>query len=70
MTELAHLGVCEAATLLRARTVSASELTAACLARIRERDGVHSRRGSGIDQRLGAGLRGRRRRGARAADSG
>jgi aspartyl-tRNA(Asn)/glutamyl-tRNA(Gln) amidotransferase subunit A len=45
VTELAHLGVCEAAALLGARTVSASELTAACLARIRERDGVHSHDG-------------------------
>jgi aspartyl-tRNA(Asn)/glutamyl-tRNA(Gln) amidotransferase subunit A len=41
----ADLGVVEAAALLNERTLSAAELTGACLARIRERDGVHSHEG-------------------------
>lgn len=45
MGDLTRLGVGEATTLLRQRSVSASELTAACLARIRECDGAHSHAG-------------------------
>jgi aspartyl-tRNA(Asn)/glutamyl-tRNA(Gln) amidotransferase subunit A len=42
VTNPADLGVADAQRLLRARELSASELTEACLARIRERDGEHS----------------------------
>jgi aspartyl-tRNA(Asn)/glutamyl-tRNA(Gln) amidotransferase subunit A len=45
VSDLTRLGVGDAATLLRRRSISASELTAACLARIRESDGVHSHDG-------------------------
>ena len=45
MTDLVRLGVREASALLAGREVSASELTAALLARIREVDGVHSHAG-------------------------
>ena len=45
MTDLVRLGVREASALLARREVSASELTAALLARIREVDGVHSHEG-------------------------
>lgn len=45
MTDPAELGVVEACTRLRARQLSARELTEACLARIRERDGTHSHEG-------------------------
>jgi aspartyl-tRNA(Asn)/glutamyl-tRNA(Gln) amidotransferase subunit A len=45
MGELADLGVVDAATLIARREISASELTAACLARIREIDGVHTHDG-------------------------
>ena len=68
VTQLTRLGVCEAAALLAQRSVSSSELVAACLARIRERDGAHSHDGrSGVGQCLGARLRGGsgRGRGAR-----
>jgi aspartyl-tRNA(Asn)/glutamyl-tRNA(Gln) amidotransferase subunit A len=41
----ADLGVVEAVALLSERTLSAAELTSACLARVRERDGVHSHEG-------------------------
>jgi aspartyl-tRNA(Asn)/glutamyl-tRNA(Gln) amidotransferase subunit A len=41
----ADLGVVEAMALLAGRKLSATELTSACLARIRERDGVHSHEG-------------------------
>jgi aspartyl-tRNA(Asn)/glutamyl-tRNA(Gln) amidotransferase subunit A len=44
-TDPADLGVVEAVTLLQARQLSARELTEACLARIRERDGTHSHEG-------------------------
>ena len=43
--DAADLGVVEAAALLAERKLSASELTRACLARIRERDGTHSHEG-------------------------
>ena len=42
MTNPADLGVVEASAALAARTLSSRELTEACLARIRERDGTHS----------------------------
>jgi aspartyl-tRNA(Asn)/glutamyl-tRNA(Gln) amidotransferase subunit A len=45
MSDLTRLGVCEAAELLTQRKVSSAELTAACLTRIRETDGVHSHDG-------------------------
>ena len=45
MSDAADLGVEDAARALRARTLSSSELVDACLARIRERDGVHSHDG-------------------------
>ena len=45
MSDLADLGVGDAAALLASRDASASELTAACLARIRARDGAHSHDG-------------------------
>lgn len=45
MSDLTRLGVRDVAEALRARTVSASELTAAHLARIREHDGIHSHDG-------------------------
>ena len=45
MTDAADLGVTEAATALRKRNLSSRELVEACLARIRERDGVHSHDG-------------------------
>jgi aspartyl-tRNA(Asn)/glutamyl-tRNA(Gln) amidotransferase subunit A len=41
-TNPADLSVVEAAKLLRARTLSSSELVEACLRRIEERDGAHS----------------------------
>ena len=44
-SDLTRLGVGDAATLLAERRISASELTAACLARIRDVDGVHSHEG-------------------------
>jgi aspartyl-tRNA(Asn)/glutamyl-tRNA(Gln) amidotransferase subunit A len=44
-TDPADLGVVEAAALLAERALSATELTGACLARIRERDGSHSHEG-------------------------
>ena len=43
--DLTRLGVGDAAMLLAQRSVSASELTNACLARIRECDGAHSHDG-------------------------
>src|SRR5215831_17202202 len=45
MQDAADLGVVEAATLLAKRSLSARELAEACLARIRDRDGVHSHDG-------------------------
>jgi aspartyl-tRNA(Asn)/glutamyl-tRNA(Gln) amidotransferase subunit A len=45
VTDLARLGVVEAAVLLAQRNVSATELTSALLDRIREVDGVHSHDG-------------------------
>ena len=45
MTDPADLGVADAGALLRQRAISARELAAACLARIRERDGTHSHEG-------------------------
>ncbi|HXR11954.1 MAG TPA: amidase family protein, partial [Gaiellaceae bacterium] len=45
MTEPADLGVVDAAELLARRALSSLELVEACLARIRERDGVHSHDG-------------------------
>jgi len=44
-TDPADLGVLDAAELLAARALSSRELVEACLARIRESDGVHSRDG-------------------------
>jgi aspartyl-tRNA(Asn)/glutamyl-tRNA(Gln) amidotransferase subunit A len=45
VTDPADLGVVEAAALLGRRGMSSSELTHACLHRIRERDGTHSHEG-------------------------
>ncbi len=45
MDEAADLGVLEASRLLAGRSLSAVELTDACLARIAERDGAHSHDG-------------------------
>ena len=45
MEHLTRLGVGEASSLLARRSVSSSELVAACLARIRQRDGAHSHDG-------------------------
>ena len=45
MSDPADLGVVEAAGLLARRELSSSELVGACLARIRDRDGVHSHDG-------------------------
>ena len=45
MDELSRLGVCDASAALARRALSASELTAACLARIRDFDGAHSHDG-------------------------
>ena len=45
MTEPADLGVQDAAAALRKRALSSRELVDACLARIRERDGIHSHDG-------------------------
>ena len=45
MDEAAELGVLEASRLLARRSLSAAELTEACLARICERDGTHSHDG-------------------------
>jgi aspartyl-tRNA(Asn)/glutamyl-tRNA(Gln) amidotransferase subunit A len=45
VSDPADLGVLEAAAVLQARTLSSRELVDACLARIRERDGVHSHDG-------------------------
>jgi aspartyl-tRNA(Asn)/glutamyl-tRNA(Gln) amidotransferase subunit A len=42
VSDPADLGVVEASALLAARELSSVELTEACLARIRERDGTHS----------------------------
>ena len=44
-SDAADLGVVEAAALLAAGRLSSTELTSACLARIRERDGAHSHEG-------------------------
>jgi len=44
-TDPADLGVVEASGLLAERQLSATELTSACLARIREHDGAHSHEG-------------------------
>ena len=45
VSDAADLGVEDAAVALHARTLSSRELVEACLARIRERDGVHSHDG-------------------------
>jgi aspartyl-tRNA(Asn)/glutamyl-tRNA(Gln) amidotransferase subunit A len=45
VTDAADLGVEDAAVALHTRTLSSRELVEACLARIRERDGVHSHDG-------------------------
>lgn len=45
MSDPADLGMVEARALLAERRLSSSELVAACLARIRERDGTHSHEG-------------------------
>jgi aspartyl-tRNA(Asn)/glutamyl-tRNA(Gln) amidotransferase subunit A len=45
VSDPADLGVCEAAAALGGRALSSRELTDACLARIRERDGQHSHDG-------------------------
>jgi aspartyl-tRNA(Asn)/glutamyl-tRNA(Gln) amidotransferase subunit A len=45
LTDPADLGVVEASGLLQRKELSARELAAACLARIRERDGTHSHEG-------------------------
>jgi aspartyl-tRNA(Asn)/glutamyl-tRNA(Gln) amidotransferase subunit A len=45
LVEPADLGVLDAAAALAARELSSRELTEACLARIRERDGTHSHEG-------------------------
>jgi aspartyl-tRNA(Asn)/glutamyl-tRNA(Gln) amidotransferase subunit A len=45
VSDPADLGVCEAAEALAGRALSSRELTEACLARIRERDGTHSHDG-------------------------
>ena len=45
VTDLASLGVVDAAAMLGGRKASSSELTAACLDRIREVDGTHSHEG-------------------------
>jgi aspartyl-tRNA(Asn)/glutamyl-tRNA(Gln) amidotransferase subunit A len=45
VTDPADLGVLEASAALGARELSSRELTEACLARIRERDGTHSHDG-------------------------
>lgn len=45
MTHPADLGVVDATALLARRELSSRELVEACLARIRERDGVHSHEG-------------------------
>jgi aspartyl-tRNA(Asn)/glutamyl-tRNA(Gln) amidotransferase subunit A len=45
VSDLARLGVCEAAALLASRGASSSELVGACLARIRELDGTRSHDG-------------------------
>ena len=45
VTDPADLGVVDAAALLARRELSSRELVEACLARIRERDGVHSHEG-------------------------
>lgn len=45
MQNAADLGVVEAAVLLAERSLSARELVEACLARVRDRDGVHSHDG-------------------------
>ena len=45
VTDPADLGVVEASEALHARRLSSRELVAACLSRIRERDGVHSHHG-------------------------
>ena len=42
VTDPADLGVRDAAAALSGRSLSSRELVAACLARIRERDGTHS----------------------------
>ncbi len=45
MDDLTRLGVVDAAELIAQRSLSASELTAACLTRIRDCDGAHSHEG-------------------------
>ena len=45
MEDAGDLGVLDASRLLARRALSAAELTEACFARIRERDGVHSHEG-------------------------
>jgi aspartyl-tRNA(Asn)/glutamyl-tRNA(Gln) amidotransferase subunit A len=45
VSDLTRIGVGEAAALLAHRSVSSSELVAACLTRIREHDGTHSHEG-------------------------
>lgn len=45
MSDPTSLGAGDAATLISRREISASELTAACLARIRAHDGTHSHEG-------------------------
>ena len=45
MADPADLGVVDAQQALRGRTLSSREIVAACLARIRERDGTHSHDG-------------------------
>jgi len=45
VSDPADLGVCEAVEALADRALSSRELTEACLARIRERDGEHSHEG-------------------------
>ena len=42
MSALTDLGVVEAAALLAGREITATELTAACLHRIRTTDGAHT----------------------------
>ena len=66
MDEAGDLGVLEASRLLARRSLSAAELTQACLARIGERDGDHSHDGDpGLGERVGAGVRGGRARSGR-----
>jgi aspartyl-tRNA(Asn)/glutamyl-tRNA(Gln) amidotransferase subunit A len=48
VTDLTRLGVSEAVDLLAQRGASATELTTACLARIRDCDGAHSHEGDAV----------------------